>query len=373
MKYYFFCIVLLFLSSFLYAQQLDSLSLKEDREALGKKKYKVFFCPVVLYAPEESGIFGGGGFLLFHPSHNDSLTRISNVQGSLYYTLKHQTITQPNYTIFTKRERFLFKGTFGFSLYPIYYYGVGNNTQTQNQQLISYDIITNDHTAFYKLRRFMYAGLGFRYYRMWNVTGGSGGILEETKPPGYNGYIASGLTVATTYDSRNNVITTSKGLNISISQTFHGYAFGGNYNFMRTLIDARKFITLFPKTRKNVLAFQFYSQLTPGNVPFNELGLMGGNMIMRGYYTGRFRDKDLAAAQAEYRRQLTKRFGFVVFAGVGEVAPRVGDFNFYNTKASYGGGLRFRVSKKHNVNLRGDYGIDNRGQGLLYFAIGEAF
>ncbi len=372
MRYYFFIILLLF-STFLYAQQLDSLSLREERLALGNKNHKAFFSPVLLYAPEESIILGGGGFLLFRPGHEDSLTRTSNVQGSVLYTFKHQLITEPNYTIFTQEEKFLFKGTAGFSRFPIYYYGIGNNTLLKNQELISYDIIMNDHTVFYKLKRYMYAGLGFRYYHMWDVNSGSQGIMEQAKPAGYNGYTASGITLASTFDSRNNVVTTSKGTNVNISHTFHGHAFGGDFNFMRTLIDARKFYSLFNNSNKNVLAIQVYTLFTAGTVPFNELGQMGGNMIMRGYYLGRFRDKDLAATQVEYRRRLTTRFGIVFFAGVGEVAPRLGYFNFYGTKASYGGGLRLRVSKKHNVNLRADYGMDNRGQGLWYFAIAEAF
>src|ERR1700761_872854 len=122
MRYFYFCLIILF-PVITHAQQPDSLAIQEEEDALHHKNHKVLFTPIVLYAPEESFILGGGGIFLFRPKHRDSLiyTRTSNVQGSLLYTTKHQLITQPNYTIFTKGERFLFKGTFGFSRFPIYY------------------------------------------------------------------------------------------------------------------------------------------------------------------------------------------------------------------------------------------------------------
>lgn len=39
---------------------------------------------------------------------------------------------------------------------------------------------------------------------------------------------------------------------------------------------------------------------------------------------------------------------------------------------SYGGGLRFKINRKENVNLRMDYGFGN-GQQNIYFFIAEAF
>ncbi len=121
-----------------------------------------------------------------------------------------------------------------------------------------------------------------------------------------------------------------------------------------------------------MVAFQGYGFLTVGDVPFNELAQMGGDMIMRGYFQGSYRDKNLLAFQSEYRLQVLKRWGIVGFAGAGGISNAMGDFELKNVMPSYGGGLRFKINRKENVNLRMDYGFGN-GQQNIYFFIAEAF
>ena len=99
---------------------------------------------------------------------------------------------------------------------------------------------------------------------------------------------------------------------------------------------------------------------------------MGGDMIMRGYYQGSYRDKNLLAFQAEYRLQLLKRWGIVGFAGAGGISDAINHFNLDTIKPSYGGGLRFKINRKENVNVRVDYGF-GKGQQNVYFFIAEAF
>jgi len=41
--------------------------------------------------------------------------------------------------------------------------------------------------------------------------------------------------------------------------------------------------------------------------------------MMRGYYTGRFRDRNFIAGQTELRYRFADRFGVAAFAGTGEV------------------------------------------------------
>ncbi len=43
--------------------------------------------------------------------------------------------------------------------------------------------------------------------------------------------------------------------------------------------------------------------------------LLGSDERMRGYYRGRYRDKNVVSGQLEYRRQLTRRHGIVAGPG----------------------------------------------------------
>lgn len=104
---------------------------------------------------------------------------------------------------------------------------------------------------------------------------------------------------------------------------------------------------------------------------------MGGENLMRGYYTGRFRDKNQVATQVELRflplpLGFTDRFGAAVFGGVGQVFPEIRSFNMENFVWSAGVGLRFLLFPKKDIYTRFDLAFTQEGNGFYIF-IGEAF
>ena len=124
----------------------------------------------------------------------------------------------------------------------------------------------------------------------------------------------------------------------------------------------------------HVLATNFYMASAQGDVPFYMLPALGGANRMRGYFKGRYRDKFYSMVQLEYRQYFWRRFGFVVFAGLGDVAPELPKFQpFKDVKYSLGFGLRFLFNKKQKVNLRMDIGFGSDGDRGIYFGIEEAF
>ncbi len=96
---------------------------------------------------------------------------------------------------------------------------------------------------------------------------------------------------------------------------------------------------------------------------------------MRGYYLGRYRDKNLLAAQAELRWLpfgFSKRWGGTLFGSLGTVAPTISQLQFRQVRWAAGGGVRFLFFQKKDVYLRADLGFTREGTGL-YFSLGEAF
>jgi outer membrane protein assembly factor BamA len=118
---------------------------------------------------------------------------------------------------------------------------------------------------------------------------------------------------------------------------------------------------------------QLVGQFQGGEVPFRELANLGGANLLRGYYEGRYRDRQLLAAQAEVRRVLFGRFNGVLFGGVGQVGNTLGDFNQGSVKVAGGAGLRFRFNRRDRLNVRLDYGVGSGKSSGVYFGIGEAF
>ena len=109
------------------------------------------------------------------------------------------------------------------------------------------------------------------------------------------------------------------------------------------------------------------------NAPFFDLCLFGASNDLRGYPVGRYQDQTLFAVQTELRAELWPRWGAVVFAGVGEVAPNFGDMNTDNLLPSAGFGIRWMAAPKNRVNLRADLAWGEGGETAFYLSIGEAF
>jgi len=95
---------------------------------------------------------------------------------------------------------------------------------------------------------------------------------------------------------------------------------------------------------------------------------------MRGYYEGRYRDRNYVAAQTEYKTWLVKKWdlGVVLFGGVGDIAYELNDLKVKNFKYSYGFGFRYIFNAKERLTVRADFGFGKNTSGV-YFAMQEAF
>jgi outer membrane translocation and assembly module TamA len=126
-----------------------------------------------------------------------------------------------------------------------------------------------------------------------------------------------------------------------------------------------------PMRKRDVLALRAYTRATGKDAPFFLLSGFGGRTDLRGYESGRYRDRMMYAVQGEYRWQPHDRWIFTGFAGVGEVAPSYSEF-FKNILPAAGIGTRFVLSAKHKVNLALDVAVGKHGT-EFYFGVGEVF
>jgi len=109
-----------------------------------------------------------------------------------------------------------------------------------------------------------------------------------------------------------------------------------------------------------------------GDVPFNRLAQLGGSMIMRGIYQGRYRDKNMLALQGEYRRPFKHRWYFSVFASVGDMAHSNNEFDTSDLKYTTNNGVRYALDPKNKMHIRLDVGVSEFGVSPIII-LGEAF
>jgi outer membrane protein assembly factor BamA len=198
-----------------------------------------------------------------------------------------------------------------------------------------------------------------------------------------NPYLTSGLTfgdegghhiglgASWVWDSRDHVFYPGSGAFSKVEAVFYSRSFGGDYDFNRFEADLRFYHSI-NREKNQVMAYQVFGQFIRSHPPFYELAAMGGSMMMRGYFTGRYRDRNYLAGQAEFRSHLWWRFGMVAFAGAGDVSADGQDITIKGLKYTLGFGLRFKFNPAEKVNLRCDFGFGRSTSGV-YFGLEEAF
>lgn len=333
---------------------------------------KIIIAPVISYSPETSLGFGVGSKILFKMKGSGDETRTSNIPISARYTLENQFIVYSGFEIFNPGEKWMLEGNMKFSQFPRLYYGVGRNTPRENEEHLDYSQLLIEPIL---LRQTfvenLFMGAGLRYNKVFHVGYENDGVLQSEDYFGSRGSTSAGVELALVYDSRSNLINAKKGTYIELTQGYYGQALGGTHQFSLTRLDLRKYTQPF-KNRDDVIAYQFIAHFSDDETPLFELAQLGSGEIMRGYYEGRYIDRNMLAAQVEYRTNIYNRLGAVVFVGVGDVAEKVEDFNLGNVRLSGGVGLRFLLEKREDLNIRMDLGIGNENANY-YLDIAEAF
>ncbi len=327
--------------------------------------------PVVAYAPETSWQFGVGGKVLFRSKRALASTRTSFVAFAVRYTLNNQLLASPDYTLFSYDERYIQRGEIAYIQFPRLYYGVGNDTPLENEELFSSTVFSIEHLVYRNVFDKLYAGLGFRYANTYGIETAKDGLLETSRVVGIGGNQSVGWDVGLMFDNRDNVLSTTSGVLAEFRQRFHRKFLGSDFDYSVGVLDARHYIKPF-KNRRDIIASQLYGYFAFGDTPFTELAPLGGDMIMRGYYEGRYLDNLLLAAQTEYRVHLWKNLGAVGFVGIGDVAEEFRGFNLPDLKPSAGVGLRYALIPEENLNIRVDVAF-GKATNNFYINISEAF
>lgn len=167
------------------------------------------------------------------------------------------------------------------------------------------------------------------------------------------------------FDSRDSRLHTHKGLLLKLEQTVSP-AF--NYDTgLKTIVTADIF---HPLWKGAVLAFDIYGHLNNQSSYWMTWEQVGDETRMRGYYTGRYRDRNFLSIQAELRQNFTDVHGAVIWAGGGNIFPGFSEFDISKTLPTLGAGYRLSLS---GMILRFDFGFGLAGQWGITAGVGHAF
>jgi surface antigen Omp85-like protein len=185
---------------------------------------------------------------------------------------------------------------------------------------------------------------------------------------------ALGLRAQT--DSRDSTFYPRRGTLFDLNADFYDPAFGGDRSYQSYKASVNRYVSV---GDRSVVAGRLSACNVRGDAPIYALCLFGREGDLRGYEVGRFIDRSMWAAQAEYRWTLPEklgffsRFGLVGFAGVGEVANSFSDLGSGDLLPGGGVGVRYLLSRENPINFRIDYAWGKAGNKGVYLGVGESF
>ncbi len=331
--------------------------------------------PVIGYSPETKMMFGGVLNYYFRESGSRSDSRPSTILPVFIYTQKKQIMTSLNFDLYWKNELYHLTGSIYYLKFPDLFYGIGNNMPDEAEEKYT-PRNTGTELIFQKrISPGLYLGIQYKYEDRKIIKIEEEGMLSPNIIPGSRGGKTSQAGMLLNFDTRDNTYSPQSGKYFLFSALFSGDFTVSDYQNNNYNFDIRKYFSykssIFPNS-SHVFAFQGYLNFITGAPSFNNLSLFGGETLMRGYYQGRYRDKNMAAFQLEYRSPIWKKMGFVSFAGFGDVSDKISNFRLGDLKHSIGFGFRYQLVAGEKMNIRFDYGIGRDTSGF-YIGFGEAF
>jgi hypothetical protein len=272
--------------------------------------------------------------------------------------------------LFLKQDRFRIVAAAATASVHLSFYGVGNEAGRQGKSIA----ITQSGSGFLVgglVRTFERWFVGPQYYYFKLNTGLDN---KEIEAPGPIREVQIKMPVAALglhvqRDTRKSQFYPRTGSVFDTKLSFSSQSVGALFTYQDYGIAFQQFFQL---GKQQVLAYRVKACVVNGHAPFFAICTLGNSADMRGYPTGRYRDRRMLVGQAEYRREIWWRFGAVAFFGAGEVASTFSNFGVSNIRPGGGVGVRFAVAPKSHINIRIDYGV-GQGSHAWYVGIGEAF
>jgi outer membrane protein assembly factor BamA len=336
-----------------------------------EKKFKprVLLLPLIYYTPETRLALGVGGVVNYRLGRDKGNMRPSSLWLLAVYTMNNQIQLQLKPEVYLSKNSFILGATVKFERFPQRFYGIGNDVPVTAEEVYTPENLGLHLSVKRRVVGSVFGGIQYHLEKTLIQKVKPGGLLSQGDIPGSTGGVISGLGLSVHWDNRDNLFFPRRGSYLQFVADFFSAPIGSDYHYSTSKLDLRTYV---PVLSTHVLAIQVYIRNMGGSPPFYQLSMLGGASMMRGNYSGQYRDKALLAFQAEYRLPLWRRFGAVGFAGLGDVGATIRAIKLNRLKYSLGGGLRYRLDSREGTNLRLDFawGKDSTG---FYMTVQEAF
>lgn len=330
--------------------------------------------PALSYAQETGLEFGIASVYNFYLDKNNPISKTSSISVIGTLTAKKQKKINIEADVWTKNNDFHIITDIRFRDWPFNFYGIGNDTWQIDEDYLDQKLSRVKIDVEKRIAPKLYIGLNSNYdkYKFKDIE--TGGIYETANIKGKSGGEFLNFGISVLYDSRDVTTYSNRGF---YSRLKYSYApnFFGKDNFVGSMteVDLRGYHPI--NTKLTIAAQGLYRGTYGKNSPFYVLRDLGGDMTMRGYYLGRYKDNNYLTAQTELRYRFHPRLGAVGFLGTGTTFSKDQSPRFV---PSYGLGGRYFFSLEHRTSIRLDYAFGEKRPGEqrqsgFYLSLSEAF
>lgn len=307
-------------------------------------------------------------------------SNVSAIIGSIAYTQNKQITIPIQSSIWSRDNNYNFVGQLRLYHYPQSTYGLGSNSDIENEAPMNYNYLRFSEVAMRKVTGNFYTGVGYIIDYHTNITIGP---AENGTIPEYLSYepqkhtTSSGFTLNGEYDTRDSPINASGGTYATYELRQNLKVLGSTSTWSSLILDLRKYIR-FPAGSQNIIAIWSYDWVAlNGKPPYLDLPstLWDVNTNAgRGYIQGRFRGAQMVYAEVEYRYRITNNglLGGVLFLNAESFSGAPGT-GLQRIQPAFGPGLRMKLNKISKTNISIDYGFGQQGSHGLFVNVGELF
>jgi hypothetical protein len=337
----------------------------------GSRKPQIVFAPVPFSSPSSGTGVAAGGVAFYNP--NDTPHQWIT-GGGVVWTSRGTKGVAAFHKMASTSDHFRLNATASFLDQENHFFGIGEAAGDRGDALTLQDKQLNLRAT----ATFQVFASGFVGVRYQLGTHDARTEADEDEPPSLTppppaDELDSTLSVigpAFTYDTTDSQSQPRRGVEIDATWTFGFDELGDSYDHDKLMAEGHAYFSLSERT---VLATSAQFCSVDGDVPYYDLCLFGAPADLRGYETGRYRDRASWALQGEVRHRFADRWGGVAFVGLGGIAPSAGELVDESNLLPAGGvGVRYRPFKTNDVQLRVDFAFGKNDHGI-YVGIGEAF
>lgn len=335
--------------------------------------------PIISYSPETSFLLGLGMSFILPPKVNGSSVpprffRPSSITPSVAYGFNGQLQTSLTIDYFSKRGWHYVNHASFLHNNRSYFFGLGNDTQKEHSTVYHNNVFSWEGEVTKAIGERFFAGIT---YQVRNDSRLDFDESASTAVPNGDGGFLAGAGPVLRFDTRNDLFFPTGGYYADLSFRRYGGWLGSDFVYSDVKLDYRSFHALPILTEGTTLAVQaLYHGVFNGDAPFYQLPYLSADRLLRGIWRNLYIDRQAIALQGELRSNFSNvdpRYGYVVFAGAGDVAPNFFEDYKPGITGVFGVGFRQQVVPKLKLQSRIDLSVTTKGNVGVFGGIGLTF